>query len=60
VAVDPVQECREIDQQVARINELEVEEFFLARHGVSLSMILENPILKNQKMDRGLPEGWGL
>jgi hypothetical protein len=42
VAVDPVKECGEIDEHVTRIDELEVKELFLARHGLTLFKDFEN------------------
>jgi hypothetical protein len=48
VTIDAIQESSQVDEQVARINELEVEEFLFARHGVTLRSVLGIPILKNR------------
>ena len=47
MAVDAIQKRSEVDELVARIDELEVEEFLLARHELSLNMDLKIPIPKN-------------
>ena len=33
MAVDTVEECRNLDELVARVDELEIQQIFLARHG---------------------------
>jgi hypothetical protein len=57
--VNPIQKRGEIDEQVARIDKLEVEEFLLARHGWSLVGDSEIPIPKNGEIDHGLLAAMG-
>lgn len=47
MAVDAVEKCCEVDEFVARIDELKVEDILLARHAGNLRRDLQKPIMKN-------------
>lgn len=59
VTVDPVEERGEVDELVTRIDELEIKEFLLTRHGERLGRDFQIPIPKNGEFDPRLRAGGG-